>query len=84
MSIGDGLLFKGSQGVAEALAAACLTSIPMVSAYAASLLCCDSGAPGALEQSFKVLSALAAVEALLPQSRILHFINRNSSLCLLY
>lgn len=71
VSIGDGLLFKGSEGAAEAVAVACLTSIPMVSAFAAALLCCDpSSASGSgtvssgLARTFQVLAALAILEVI--------------------
>lgn len=69
VSTGDGLLFRGSDGVGEVFAVACLCSIPMVSAFAAALLCCaePSGRhpnwPSS-PRSFQVLAALAVLEVI--------------------
>ena len=46
----------------EVVAVACLTSIPMVSAFAAALLC-NERPPSSCARSFQVLTALAVLEA---------------------
>jgi len=60
--LGDGLLFRGSEGVSEVLAVACLTSIPMFSAFAAALLCGTESC--SLSRPFQCLAALAFLEVI--------------------
>lgn len=72
VSTGDGLLFRGSDGVGEVFAVACLCSIPMVSAFAAALLCCaePSGPSGrhpawpSSPRYFQVLAVFAVLEVI--------------------